>query len=127
MPKELPILYLVINVATNEERRKLIFLQAKKLKLNIEIISAITGNDIENMVYGTKYNPVRRLKEYSVHLTPNELGCVESHLRCLNLFLETDYQYCLVLEDDAVIDVEIKEHLYYLIEQFSEWDYISRP
>ncbi|GEA68032.1 glycosyl transferase [Acinetobacter pittii] len=35
-------------------------------------------------------------------LTPGELGCTLSHLKALELFLTTEDQYALILEDDAI-------------------------
>lgn len=36
-------------------------------------------------------------------LTPGEVGCTLSHLDALKIFLKTDEQYALILEDDAVL------------------------
>ncbi|HCU41678.1 glycosyltransferase family 25 protein [Acinetobacter nosocomialis] len=36
-------------------------------------------------------------------LTPGELGCSLSHLKALDLFLATEDEYALILEDDAIL------------------------
>ena len=40
-------------------------------------------------------------------LSPSELGCTLSHLEALKSFLETDDQYALIFEDDAIIPENI--------------------
>lgn len=35
-------------------------------------------------------------------LTPTEIGCSLSHIKALQLFLESDYKRCLILEDDII-------------------------
>ncbi|CAI3128176.1 glycosyltransferase family 25 protein [Acinetobacter baumannii] len=36
-------------------------------------------------------------------LTPGELGCTLSHLKALELFLESEDEYALIFEDDAIL------------------------
>ncbi len=45
------------------------------------------------------------MKGREIPLTPGELGCTLSHLQALQLFLDTDDQYALILEDDAIFHV----------------------
>lgn len=35
---------------------------------------------------------------------PRELGCYLSHIECLKKFIASDYDYALILEDDATVD-----------------------
>ena len=44
-------------------------------------------------------------------LSPAELGCTLSHLLALKKFLETDQQFTLILEDDAILpnDLDLKK------------------
>jgi len=41
-------------------------------------------------------------QSHNKFLTPGEVGCTLSHLGVLNKFLETNEEYCLVLEDDII-------------------------
>lgn len=43
------------------------------------------------------------VKGRSKPLTPGELGCTLSHLQALKLFLASEDQYALILEDDAIL------------------------
>ncbi len=48
------------------------------------------------------------VKGRSKPLTPGELGCTLSHLEAMNQFLETDDDYALVFEDDALIPEDLR-------------------
>lgn len=119
------ILYLAINVETNEERKKSILQEAVKAGLPLKIVPAITENSWEIRGNNTAYCAPKRLKEYSNDLTVREQACVESHLKCLQEFLKTNYQYCLIFEDDAKINPNIKEYLHHIIKKVEGWDYIK--
>lgn len=43
------------------------------------------------------------VKGRSQPLTPSELGCTLSHLKALELFLESENEYALIFEDDAIL------------------------
>ncbi|WP_140383382.1 glycosyltransferase family 25 protein, partial [Acinetobacter pittii] len=52
--------------------------------------------------------PVKQYFEMAVKgrsqpLTPSELGCTLSHLKALELFLESEDKYALIFEDDAIL------------------------
>ena len=47
------------------------------------------------------------VKGRSSPLTPGELGCTLSHLNALEDFLKTDEEYILILEDDAILPVDL--------------------
>lgn len=47
------------------------------------------------------------VKGRSSPLTPGELGCTLSHLNALENFLKTDEEYILILEDDAILPVDL--------------------
>ena len=42
---------------------------------------------------------------FNIHkklITPSEVGCTLSHIKALETFLESDDEYCLILEDDVI-------------------------
>lgn len=49
----------------------------------------------------------KAVKGREIPLTPGELGCTLSHLQALQLFLDTDDQYALILEDDAIFPSDL--------------------
>lgn len=53
------------------------------------------------------------VKGRSKPLTPGELGCTLSHLRVLAKFLETDENFALILEDDAILDKDFSYQTLY--------------
>lgn len=119
------ILYLAINVESAVERRESILQQTHNAGIDVRIINAVTGRDIDKGIITTGYNPQKRLREFPHHLTSNELGCFESHLKCLRLFLDSNSTHCVIFEDDAVIDKDIDQKLSVLIKKVQGWDYVK--
>jgi GR25 family glycosyltransferase involved in LPS biosynthesis len=62
--------------------------EARKLKLNLVRVDAVEANS-------------PNLGESL--LTPSATACWESHKKALRIFLETEMQHCLVLEDDFLV------------------------
>lgn len=50
----------------------------------------------------------KAVKGRSKPLTPAELGCTLSHLKALALFLESEDEYALIFEDDAILPINLK-------------------
>ena len=46
------------------------------------------------------------VKGRSKPLTPGELGCTLSHVQALNIFLQTEDDYALIFEDDAILPTD---------------------
>ena len=55
------------------------------------------------------YDRKQNRRDYGRLMTPGEIGCYHSHLSAAKAFLETDEQYCVVLEDDAKVDHRLFE------------------
>lgn len=68
----------------------------------------------------SRYHKTRRYNQ----LEPNEIACVLGHEECLRTFLETDKDYCLLLEDDAVINPDVFPVLEKLINETAGWDMV---
>jgi GR25 family glycosyltransferase involved in LPS biosynthesis len=78
----------LINLGTRLDRLNSSVIEAKKLELNlirVEAIPAFTNPSNGGL------------------LSPSAHACVESHMKALRLFLATDSEHCLILEDDFIV------------------------
>lgn len=117
-------LHLVINLDRARERREHIISQAEELGFPVRFIQAIAGKDLDcDKIPG--YDRERRKKEYICDLLPNEHGCIQSHLKAIRAFLDTDYEYCVVNEDDVLFHPEFLAMLEEILERTSGWECVK--
>lgn len=65
-------------------------------------VQAVNGKELtakEYFSYAQQY-----FNTHKKIITPSEVGCTLSHIKALETFLETDDEYCLILEDDVIGD-----------------------
>lgn len=118
-----PVIYLCINLPQSEDRRCSISEQAQKIGLDVQFVEAIAGKDLPPHV--PDYDREERLKRYSYDLTPNEIACVLSHRKALCAFLESKAEYAVIMEDDALLDPNIKEGVSEIIQQLHGWEAVK--
>lgn len=85
-------------------------------------IEAIKGKNLPSCQYFLRmnqfFNNTKRL------ITPSELGCLMSHEKALQTFIDSDYKYALILEDDIIgsdsdinrireISINLKENFFF--------------
>lgn len=116
------IVYLVINLPNAVERRQAICAQAEQYNLPLQIIPAVSGNDLPQH---TGYNRFMRHLFYANDLLPNEIGCTLSHKKALQTFLETSADYVVILEDDALLAPFFKEGIQELVERLKGWEVVK--
>jgi GR25 family glycosyltransferase involved in LPS biosynthesis len=78
----------LINLGTRLDRLNSSVIEAKKLELNLIRVEAI---------------PASAKPSNGGLLSPSAHACVESHMTALRLFLATDSEHCLILEDDFIV------------------------
>lgn len=93
-------LILCINLASSTERKERMYAQSSALGIDVRFIEAVDGrtNDIENFTYKISKG---YLDWKNFELSKPQLGCILSHRKCLDIFLESSLDYLIVLEDDA--------------------------
>lgn len=119
------ILYLAINLPRAEKRRMAILEQAEHHGIDIRIINAIEGAqlDLEHQDYG--YDKRARHRYHTTDLLPNEIACVLSHKKALQTFLASDADYSVIMEDDALLAPYFKEGMVELMEHLKGWDVVK--
>lgn len=114
------IKYLVINVPESEKRRNCILEQAVKHGIRIELVEAVSGKALTE-AQRDMYQPHERSKRFVRHLSDNEQACLHSHRKALEIFLASESEYCVVLEDDALLDEQFVSGVHYLTENVGGW------
>ena len=88
----------VINMDKNEIRRNYMVVLFEKYKINYTmVIVEKVSNEINNLLN----------KEETI--TKGELGCLLSHLWCLNDTIENNYSNCIIFEDDIILHKKFHE------------------
>lgn len=104
-PMTVPIL--VISLTRSTHRREYMSKQLDRLGLPWEFIDAIDG------VNGGAHR-----------LTPGEVGCARSHLRCYELIIERGLDAALILEDDVALPSNLGDTLRALSQTPAEWELV---
>ena len=83
-------LLLIINLEKRTDRLEKMRDQLKGLAYCV--VKAVSGDNLDDTVKG---------KEST--LSDNEKGCISSHIKALEIFLNTDNDTCCILEDDVLL------------------------
>ena len=94
----------IINLKQSRERKDSILKEIDRQNIkNFEIIEAVDGNklkkeELNHFIFKNKknYNP------WSPKLTYSQIGCALSHIKIYKEFVNSNYKYALILEDDAI-------------------------
>ncbi len=120
MKKNVAIYY--INLDRSEERNSQLLHTLKDFNYDIHRISAVDG---KNLTYEDVPEYMYEYREkYHTHLTFGEIACTLSHKKALKEFLQSDYDYAIILEDDAIITPQLNTLLEH-IESVRGWDIIK--
>lgn len=96
----------VINLEREPIKRKYIIQECQKLKLNFELYNAIDGYKLtENYIKENVFDYPE------CNLTKGEIGCALSHINVYKKIIEEDLPYALILEDDAILNIELPKFL----------------
>jgi GR25 family glycosyltransferase involved in LPS biosynthesis len=116
----------IINLERSKERRKHILDQVEKLNMPYEIVLAVDGNTLSD----NDINKLVDFNSYEIYKNNNrfkgEIGCSLSNFKVLRKFLESNYEYALVLEDDISFDPEVlREIIKKVIKMNDLWNIVS--
>jgi GR25 family glycosyltransferase involved in LPS biosynthesis len=118
---------LCINLPSASDRREKIESQARSLGVEVHFIEAVSGGNLDpEAAAQAGYDSVRRLKREGYDLEPNEIATVLSHRKALQEFLRhKSEEFCLVLEDDAVMTGSALEAINRILEAGLPWDVLK--
>jgi GR25 family glycosyltransferase involved in LPS biosynthesis len=100
----------LINLGARLDRLNSSVIEAKKLELNLIRVDAI---------------PAFAKPSNGGLLSPSAHACVESHLTALRLFLATDSEHCLILEDDFIVLSHRKVMATFDRLDLRDWDFVQ--
>lgn len=94
-------LILMINLKKRKDRLER--MRGRLKNLEYIVVEAVSGDNLED-----------HIREKKSILTNNEKGCIASHIKALEIFLQSDRDSCCILEDDVVLGREF----YSLVESY---------
>jgi glycosyl transferase family 25 len=112
---------IVINLKRSAARLQTISEQLKDADIAFDRFEAVDGNRLgaEQMQQFEREGYERR---HGKSAAPGEIGCFLSHIGAMRQFLMTDREYCLILEDDAIIEPALAQTLDELANVAKQWD-----
>ena len=114
-----PVFY--INRSVDTERRAAIARYLRLAQLPAERVTGVEGTAVPAHLRPMFFTGER------LHSTlrPGEVGCYASHLTVMQLIVERDLPYALLLEDDAVLPVDLHARLADVLENLpADWDFV---
>jgi glycosyl transferase family 25 len=111
----------VINLDRSPQRLAAIGEQLAALNMPFTRFRAVDGAGIDPETAPDFHAP-RYRKRHGKRPCGREIGCFMSHLGVMRAFLETDARFCLILEDDAVLDAALPPLLEQLRAAAADWD-----
>lgn len=115
-----------INLKKDIERNSYIKKNLDELNIKYERIEAINGNDIN---IEKKYTVIYTNDFIA---TKGQIGCYLSHIKCYEKFIESKYEYLIILEDDVDLNNNFKNSIIILFNCYSniikssDFIYLSR-
>lgn len=116
-------LHLVINLPSSSQRRTEVLEQAHKLNLSPQFVDGEIFDETKQ--YLGVCDKKRRSKFTSRPIGRGEHGCLVSHLKALDLFLQSDYEYCVICEDDVNFEESFLDDVQYVISHTQGWDILK--
>lgn len=103
----------VLSVQAAAERRELFAERFAGLDYTFFYGADKNNFNIENLVEKNIYNEdlAKKNHRYNKLMMPGEIACAWSHRMMYEEMLKNDYSRVLILEDDAVPDTEVMQHL----------------
>ena len=130
----------VINLKRETSRRENIIKELKKQKLqDFEIIDAVDGDKIEKSELDKLISKNNKfINPINTYMNVPEICCALSHINVYKKFLQTDKEYALIFEDDAVFLNDFSEKLQnFVIKNFKHkkqiillselWQFFKKP
>lgn len=112
----------VINLDHAKDRYRTVSRNLVKLKIPFTRIPAIYGKKLSEPI--KDFSLLSYMIRTGKSQNNAEIGCYFSHIKTLKCFLETQFDYALVLEDDAQINENLPWILDDCIRCKSKWDLI---
>jgi glycosyl transferase family 25 len=118
-------LTLVINLDKSQQRLSRISARLDELEMPFERVAAVYGADLNDRQLKAVYSESLNAKSYRRPLSRAEIGCYMSHLKAWQMIVDRELACALIIEDDLVIDAELKDFIENLSHSTGSWDIIK--
>lgn len=114
----------LINLERAAERLKIMENEFKKCEMPFERIDAVDANHLNSNDYIVR-------NKYDRDLLPGEIACYLSHVKTLKTFLQTELDFALIIEDDAMLPLDLKHLVEETLAQYEDlpkkhrWDVLK--
>lgn len=116
---------LCVNLERSADRRAAIRAQADALGLAVEFVPAVDGRAMApDDPELRRYDAARRRWTWRSDLTGAEVACVLSHRRALERFLNSDAEFSVVLEDDALLSDSFAARVEAVLAARAQWSIV---
>lgn len=110
----------IINLKGSIGRRASMEAQLKPLGIDYEFIEATNSTSLSPEYIDS----INANKTYHQNLKPGEIGCALSHIHAMSLIAKANYDYGLIIEDDIIINKNLKSILLNLEKSYKEHEVI---
>lgn len=94
----------IVNLPKDKDRKEYVAgVLAKYSWMDKTFIEAVYGKELSKEKTDSLFELDLAYKRYGRNLNPGEIGCTLSHHKCYKMFLESDAEWLLILEDDITI------------------------
>lgn|SRR5690554_300199 len=114
----------LINLDRASDRLELMEKEFAKCKMPYERVPAVDAKKIKEDEYIIK-------NKYDRDLLPGEIGCYLSHIKTFEKFLNSNSDFALIIEDDAMLPADLKQTIDEVLSQYDElepkhrWDVLK--
>lgn len=114
----------LINLDRSPERLEKMKKEFAKCGMNFIRVQAVDSNHLDESKFVVK-------NRYKRKLVPGEIGCFMSHVKVLKLFLKSDAEFAVIIEDDIILHdnfkVMVEESIsaYSTLPQKHHWDILK--
>jgi glycosyl transferase family 25 len=113
----------VINLERSTERREKISLQLNEIGLDFELVTATDGAALSRSDRAA-YNEAHVISNISRPMSAAEVGCYISHAKLWQRVVAEDIPWAVILEDDILIQADLKTILSAVDRLTFKWDVI---
>ena len=114
----------VINLQRSPGRREQMQKALSKLDLPFEFFEAIDGLELSDSQIQEVYDHQSRLNERGRGISKTEVACYLSHTSIFKKMVEHSMPAAIVMEDDLVIEPDLKPCLSSLAKKMGEWEFV---
>jgi glycosyl transferase, family 25 len=118
-------LTLVINLNKSHQRMSRISARLEELEMPFERIPAVYGASLSATELDASYSRSLNARTYRRQLSNAEIGCYMSHLKAWKTIVDKKLPCALIIEDDLIIDRELKDFVHRLSGSTADWDIVK--